>query len=272
MTAQVAEKNRDVWSGTAAVEHFARINGFIDAGERNAFLSVAPRVRGQAALDVGVGAGRTVPLVRLFTDDYIAFDYAQGMVEGCRRNYPGVDVRLADARNMVEFHDGQFGFVLFSFSGIDALEHHDRGKVLSEMHRVLRPGGWMMFSTHNMDGPSYGEVPWRGRPSSGPAPYRAFRWIARAPLRVGRYRRSWMNWLKNRRLNVKGDGWGMHVSSPHEFGIVLHYVTLRALVDEVSKAGFTAIEVYGSNGARLEPGADTSRLDAFYVVAQREPA
>lgn len=269
MTAHVADINREVWTETSAVEHFARINGFIDAGERNAFLSIAPRVRGQAALDVGVGAGRTVPLVRLLTDEYIAFDYAQGMVDGCRRTYPGVDVRLADARNMVEFRDGQFGFVLFSFSGIDALEHHDRSKVLSEMHRVLRPGGWLMFSTHNMEGPSYGEVPWRGRRSSGPAPFRAFRWLARAPMRLGRYRRAWTNWLKYRRMNVKGDGWGMHVSSPHDFAIVLHYVTLRALFDEVRKAGFTAIEIYGSSGARLEVGADTRSLDAFYVVAQK---
>jgi SAM-dependent methyltransferase len=266
----VASLNRDTWSTDATTQEFAALEGWISAGERRALLAVAPRVREEPALDVGVGAGRTVSLVRLLTDDYVAVDYAAAMVEACRRNHPGVDVRLADARDLSGFADERFGFVLFSFSGIDAVNHADRRAVLDELHRVLRPGGWLTFSTHNQDGPSHRAVPWRGPAFEAPGWYRALRWLARLPLEAGRHRRSWANWLRNRRLDVAGDGWSVRASAPHDFGIVIHYVTLRALLDELAVVGFTAVEVYDSErGDRVEPGVDTSDVHAFHVVAQR---
>jgi SAM-dependent methyltransferase len=179
-------------------------------------------------------------------------------------------VRLADARDLSEFADGQFGFVLFSFSGIDAVDHDDRAQVLAELHRVLRPCGWLLFSTHNQDGPSHRAVPWRGPVLAGPRWYRVLRWTIKLPMQAGRLRRCWANWWRNRRLNVRGDGWSMRASSPHDFGIVIHYTTQAALRAEVAAAGFTAVELYDSErGASVDPGDDTSAVHAFHVVAQR---
>ncbi len=269
----VASLNRATWSAAAATEEFSALEGWISAGERRALLEVAPRVRSEPTLDVGVGAGRTASLLRLLTDDYVAVDYSPAMVDACRRNHPGIDVSLADARDLSRFGDGRFGFVLFSFSGIDAVGHADRRVVLGELHRVLRPGGWLVFSTHNQDGPSHRAVPWRGTPFPGPAWYRAVRWVARLPLEAGRLRRSWVHWLRNRRLDVAGDGWSVRASAPHDFGIVIHYVTLAELLAELQAAGFTAVEIYDSErGDRVAPGDDTSDVHAFHVVAQRPPA
>ena len=45
--------------------------------------------------------------------------------------------------------DNSYDFVLFSYNGIDHLELPERERALSEMKRVLRPGGIMAFSSHN---------------------------------------------------------------------------------------------------------------------------
>jgi SAM-dependent methyltransferase len=264
--------NRSSWSQPGAQAEL-RPEGFIDAGERAAFLSVAPRVRGQPAIDIGVGTGRTVSLMRLLTDDYVAVDYSPEMVSACRRNHPTVDVRTSDVRDLAGFDDGRYGLVLFSFNGIDNVSHEERPLALRQLFRVARPGGWMMLSTHNVDGPSHGEVPWRGYPSSGPLWYRAIRWLARLPLNLPRHARRWRNWRRNRSLNRAGNGWSEHTSAPHEFGLVQHYVSLDALLAEVAQAGFTSIEVYDSGtGSRLKPGDDTGHVNTYHLIAQRPAA
>ncbi|HEX8255139.1 MAG TPA: class I SAM-dependent methyltransferase [Thermoanaerobaculia bacterium] len=263
--------NQAAWSKPEGVAVFSGYHGFIDAGERAAFLAVAPRVRGQATLDVGVGGGRTVSLVRLLTDDYIAVDYVPAMVEECRRFYPGLDVRVGDARRLTDFEDSRFGFVLFSFNGIDSIEHEDREDVFREFRRVLKPGGWLVFSTHNMEGPSHRDAPWREyrRPAGGRIG-NAVRWVARFPFKVPRYGRRWMNWARNRRINRIGDGWSVRVSAPHDFGIILHYVTIDALHRELATAGFTSVEVFDSErGAPVRIGDDTRHVHTFHVIAQK---
>jgi SAM-dependent methyltransferase len=270
-TTAVDTLNRATWSKPEGVAVFSGYHGFIDAGERAAFLAAAPRVRGQAALDVGVGGGRTVSLVRLLTDDYVAVDYVPEMVEECRRFYPGLDVRVGDARSLTGFADAQFGLVLFSFNGIDSIAHEDRALVFAEFRRVLRPGGWLIFSTHNLDGPSHREVPWRDyRASRARGLTGRIRWLLRFPFKIPRYARRWKNYLRNKRMNRSGEGWSLRVSAPHDFGLMLHYVTLRALQQELTAAGFGSIEVYDSErGAAVHLGDDTRHVHAFHVLAQR---
>jgi SAM-dependent methyltransferase len=265
----VASLNRDTWSLPRTLSEFNALQGFTDAGERAALLAAAPRVRGVPALDVGVGAGRTVPLLRLLTDDYLGIDYAPAMVELCRRNHPGAEIRQGDARGL-ELEEGRFGFVQFSFNGIDGLDHDDRPSVLRELFRVLRPGGWLLFSTHNLDGPDLRDRPWRGYRGHGPRWYRTLRWTGRLPLNLPRYRRRWVNWWRNRELNRKGDGWEMRVAAPHDFGLVIHYVRFDLLLAEVANAGFGTVEVYDSTrGTRVSRGDDTRHVHAFHVLAQK---
>lgn len=269
-TEDVAALNRETWSQPATLAEFTRLQGFVDAGERTALLAAAPRVRGLPALDVGVGAGRTVPLLRLLTDDYVGVDYAPAMVDTCRRAHPGTDIRVGDARGL-ELEEGRFGFAQFSFNGIDGLDHGDRGKVLRELFRVLRPGGWLLFSSHNLDGPDLQARPWRTeRRQGGSRFYRAARWTVRLPLNLPRYRRRWLNWWRHRELNRSGEGWEMRVAAPHDFGLVVHYVRFDVLLAEVAEAGFGTVEVYDSErGARVTRGDDTRHVHAFHVLAQK---
>src|SRR5262249_40143015 len=63
---------------------------------------------------------------------------------------PEVSVRQADFRDVSVFGDGSFDFILATDNVIDALSPDDRLRALAEASRVLRIGGILAFSSHNI--------------------------------------------------------------------------------------------------------------------------
>src|SRR5205085_5048986 len=113
-----------------------------------------------------------------------------------RRAHPGTDVQQGDARDLSRFQNDRFALVMFSYNGIDGLDHGDRRRALEEFHRVIRRDGWLVFSTLNKDGPAFNTRPWRNPDRmQGSPPRRAIRWLlgarSRLPLAINRTR----NWL-----------------------------------------------------------------------------
>lgn len=106
-----------------------------------------------ALLDIGVGAGRTTVHFEPRVAQYCAIDYSAEMLRAFRARFPAIpekSVVLADARAL-PFYDGTFEQALFSNNGLDYVSRADRGRVLTEVRRVLKPGGYFLFSTHNID-------------------------------------------------------------------------------------------------------------------------
>jgi SAM-dependent methyltransferase len=54
------------------------------------------------------------------------------------------------AADLSAWATGTMDFVLFSFNGLDCLPVEDRPGCLHEIFRVLRPGGVILFSAHNL--------------------------------------------------------------------------------------------------------------------------
>jgi ubiquinone/menaquinone biosynthesis C-methylase UbiE len=105
---------------------------------------------GSRLLDLGVGAGRTTPYLSARASKYVGLDYSKEMIAACRAKYPALEFCVADASDLSLFADASFDAVVFSFNGIDYLvPDHKRQQCLKEMHRVLAPGGVLIFSTHN---------------------------------------------------------------------------------------------------------------------------
>ena len=67
--------NRRAWSHSSTVRSFRQREGWTDPGERAALESVRPDATDQPILDLGVGAGRTIPLVLPISRDYVGLDY-----------------------------------------------------------------------------------------------------------------------------------------------------------------------------------------------------
>ena len=153
-----------MWEQRAVLLEFdlARVlrGSWSDHGGRAALLSVAPQVRGKPVLDLGGGTGRTTPWLVLLSDDYVAIDYTPEMIRLFRRASPKLDVRIGDARALEGIEDERFGLVLFSFNGIDSVDHEGRQSALRSMHRVLSRDGFS-YCTHNTAGPCFLAPPWR---------------------------------------------------------------------------------------------------------------
>jgi SAM-dependent methyltransferase len=258
--------NVDVWRSHKVLDIFAVRDGFIDAGEAMLLERIADEPSHRPILDIGVGGGRTIPLLAGGDDGYVAVDFLQEMVELTRAKHPGIRVEQADARDLSGFEDDSFGAVLFSFNGIDGLAHEDRAAVHRAAMRVLRPGGTYLYSTHNLDFCCAGRPPWhRSWWDLDNGPRAMLVYAARLPRRGLSYRRL-------RRLTERGESWAVLVGSAYDFRVLLHYVTPGEALAELERAGFQApAEMYGPEGETIAPGADTDGVSWLYLLA-RKPA
>jgi ubiquinone/menaquinone biosynthesis C-methylase UbiE len=161
----------------------------------------ADHIDNKRVLDLGVGTGRTVPSIAPHAAEYVALDYSNGMIDVCKSRYPRYRIEHGDARDLSHFGSDSFDCVLFSYNGIDFVNHSDRLVVLHEVSRVLTVGGIFIFSTHNLKW-RLNQSFWRslvlvGMPQS---PMQALRRAARIGLR------GW-NYLRYRHLQVQASSY-----------------------------------------------------------------
>ncbi|ACK65446.1 Methyltransferase type 11 [Rippkaea orientalis PCC 8801] len=107
-------------------------------------------------LDIGVGGGRTTKYFSNVVKKYIGIDYSPEMIEACKKQFFHANntilFKVCDARDLSQFEDNSFDFILFSFNGIDYISHNERLQVFQEIRRVGKSGGYFFFSTHNLQG------------------------------------------------------------------------------------------------------------------------
>lgn len=259
--------NQATWSRASSQKWLTELGRFTDDGEKAVLAHIQARARGRPILDLGVGTGRTLPLLSPWTDDYRAIDYLPAMVEACRQSHPGARVDLGDARSLAGLPSGHFGLVYFSFNGIDAVSSTDRRLVLRAVRRVLAPDGLFVFSTLNLLGPAFRERPWRPKvwPAKNPLKT-AWRWarsLSAVPLDTG-------NWLLIRGGGEAGPGFAVAPLSAHHYRVLAHYTTLARQREELHAEGFEADQVFSStDGAPVAAGTDTSAIPCFHLVARQ---
>lgn len=227
--------NRLVWSTHDEVARFAAAEGWIDRSEQALIQRVMTENADLEVLDIGVGGGRTVPLLGPLAARYVAIDFVPELVAATMHRFPNVDIRVGDAREL-EFPDASFDLVVFSINGLDAISHFDRSRALHEIRRVLRPTGMFVFSTHNSEGPGPRERPWSLPPMSFLQPRSSARTLLR---RVTRFPVSLRNYRKLKPMSDNGPQWQVTLSGAHDFGLVVHYTTAAGLEQELREAGFT---------------------------------
>ncbi len=259
--------NRRAWSDPWTVRTYQHVEGWSDRGERAAVHCVREACAGLPILDLGVGGGRTVPILRAISRDYVGLDYTPELVSACQAKYPGVRVLRGDARDLSRFEDASFGLVVFSFNGIDAVNVVDRLAVLGEAHRVLRRGGVLLFSTHNRNGPAYEERFNLGVDRTVNPVKLGARFVV-ALLHAGRSARNYDGLA---RFRHDGDGYAIRNGSELDHSMLVHYITPEAQLGQLSSLGFRSDPLLFANrdGRLLAPGDDTHDVSWFHVVVRK---
>ena len=146
--------------------------------------------------------------------------------------------RCCDVRDMTQFADGSYDFVLCANNGIDSLGHEDRILGLCEINRVLADGGVFVFSTHN-----------RNCDHARQEPHLEFSLDPFAFARaVVRHRRRTRQRRRNREFEREEKDYAIINDSSHAFSLVTYYIDQRKQVEQLKDVGFETLEIYDLAG------------------------
>jgi SAM-dependent methyltransferase len=231
----------------------------LTAAETAALLKYQAAFAGHDVLDLGVGTGRTTRYLAPLARRYVGIDYAPAMVRHFRAAMPDIEVRQADMRDLLEFPEGSFDFVLGSDNVIDALSHPDRLEALSEARRVLKPNGIFMFSSHN-----------RAVPASlaGPRLVRSRNPFTQA-LNVAVWLRRWINHAQIRRLRRSEDEYALLNDMGHDYALLHYYIDRDTQRKQLARIGLRLLDVFGASGALVRDAeVDRQSASLLYVSSR----
>src|SRR3989344_3584814 len=108
--------------------------------------------KSDVALDIGCGDGRLTALIAGRVKKVIGLDHQQFPVEMAKlilghQGIQNASFEVGDARKL-RFTDGSFD-VVTCFDVIEHLPKEDAGKMIKEITRVLKKGGWLCLTTPN---------------------------------------------------------------------------------------------------------------------------
>lgn len=208
-------------------------------------------------LDIGVGGGRTTLHFAPAVASYIGIDSSAEMIAACRQRFAnqgfanqGFANRVfecGDARAMPQFKDNSFDFVLFSFNGLDYMPHADRLRVLQEVRRICRPGGYFCFSSHNLQAMEQ-TFCWRNQLSRNPL-------TTYSNLVMLLLLRGLNRSMSPRRL--KALNYAVIRDESHNFRLQTYYVRPQAQIQQL--AAFQASRIYSwQSGLEITDSANAS--------------
>jgi SAM-dependent methyltransferase len=162
----ITNTNQQTYTDPSIVRYYAQLTA-LQPAEKTILSLLQERLSEMKMLDLGVGAGRTTKYFAPLVAEYTGIDYSPAMITACRQKFPHLLWQVGDARNLEQFEDNYFDFILFSFNGIDYITHDDRSLVLQEIKRVGKAGAYFCFSSHNLQG-IIPEFDWKKKISFNP--------------------------------------------------------------------------------------------------------
>ena len=245
--------NKTTFARADVLKYFHELDTLFEA-EKVLFKKLSPAIKDKKTLDIGIGGGRTTKYLLEISSDYTGVDYVSDFAKETSRKFPGAKILCGDARDLKEFEDQSFDFVLFSYNGLDCISNDDRLKALREIYRVMKRGGVFMFSSHNRDYQYFNKLPWQRKIEFNTNFFRFFLYCF---YHLPRH-------FKMKKHEIYTDDYAIVNDPDHRYSLLLYYISIEKQVKQLTDIGFYGIEAYDKNGKMVEH--DTSSHWISYLA------
>jgi ubiquinone/menaquinone biosynthesis C-methylase UbiE len=234
--------NAKAYRSVDAVGEFS-VESDLQPAESALLTDLVEWLPGRSMLDIGVGGGRTTVHFAPIVGEYLAIDFSEPLIRACEARFRSSpkELRFAtmDVRDLTTLDDDSFDFVLFSYNGLDAVNHEERLQALVAISRVLKPGGYFFFSSHNVRSIAH-----------------LYRLNAEQRVNLYTKVRGLMEQIFIRILNpplpaMEAARRVIIRDGPLEFRVQQYYVTPAEQIAQLQDAGFSCTGMYGLDGRSI---------------------
>jgi SAM-dependent methyltransferase len=154
------EQIKDYYDDPDVVEQYRRALANIGLWRSEEIVLERVFAKSDRILELGTGTGRiAIGLAELGYEHVLGVELSRRMASEARRIARVMELsvyfRQGDA-TALDFEDNLFDGAIFGFNGLMQIPGRDnRLKALSEIHRVVRPGGALVFTTHDRHNPRH---------------------------------------------------------------------------------------------------------------------
>jgi ubiquinone/menaquinone biosynthesis C-methylase UbiE len=139
-------KLRDCESGYALyASQYDEDRAYLNSFEEDKLILSLGDLKGKKVLDLGAGTGRLVPTIRNLGGTVSATDLSEEMLKVLKKEYPGVETKVADCEEL-PYEDDEFDTVVASFVIVHLA---DLRHCFDEVYRVLKDGGRFVLTNIN---------------------------------------------------------------------------------------------------------------------------
>ncbi len=206
-------------------DYFLAIEEGLQAPEKYLFEYLKDKINDKKILDIGIGAGRTTKYLVELTDKYIGIDYSAAMIQKAKEKFQNIDLYIGDARDLKMFEDEKFDFILFSFNGIDSVNHDDRIKIFNEIKRILKKEGYFVFSSHNRE---YFKKKFK------------FIYPKKKPIFLVKNLQGIINFYKNKSKEIYTNDYCIVNDSGQNYSLLTYYITMEKQIQQLVELGFNS--------------------------------
>ena len=253
------EASERVWGSGRLLRRYGGRN--LRPAERALFEAYAGALSGQV-LELGCGGGRLTAHLIDIASAVHGVDIAASMVEHCRRAYPRATFSRGDLRDLSRFESAGWDAVVAGFAVIDVLSDDERGVFLDEVHRILRPGGLFIFSTHNLACAPLLRGPLRSISAATPVSFASQ--VLRIPRSL-RNRRRLLPW------QLVAEDHAILNDPAHDFSLLHYYITRDGQERQLARRGFALSECLRLDGQPVRPGESAVGWHELHYAATRGP-
>ena len=179
------------------------------------------------------------------------------MAEVCRRRVPSATVKVGDMEQLGDVADASLESVVGTCNVLDVLDDPERRALLEELHRILVPGGVLLFSSHNRD-------------AAVRRPWHLHDW--RRPGAVAgdvlRFPGSLRNHRRLRSLEHDAGDYALRNDEAHSFTMVLYSIGAPAQERQLADAGFSLELCLTDDGETVQVGSQTSAAPYLHYAAR----